>query len=33
LDHTQIRQSFELSEETVKSKLQEFLIIGEFFSC
>ena len=33
LDHTQIRHSFELSEETVKAKLQEFLIIGESFSC
>ena len=30
ITHTQIRQSYEMSEETVKSKLQEHLIVGEF---
>ena len=31
-DHMQIRQSFELSEGTVKAKLQEFLIVGASLS-
>jgi hypothetical protein len=32
LGHTQIRHSFELSEGTVKAKLQEFLIVGASLS-